>query len=89
MSEARAYIAGMVLEQLHLHESTSIAAAAYDRARRTLRITFKSKRSSDNGRIYDYFDVPANETEALVSAGSHGQFVNWRIKPNFACHEVI
>ena len=70
-------------ERLHLKESSSIAAAAYDRARRTLRVMFKPGKASHRGGTYDYFDVPEAVVREFLNAPSLGQFVNWRIKPYY------
>lgn len=63
-------------------DSTSIAAAGYDAARKVLRIRFVS------GRTYDYLDVPAEAFEALKAAESKGRFVNYVIKPRFKFRKV-
>ena len=62
---------------LRLKESSSIAAAEYDRNRRTLRVRFMP------GGIYDYLDVPAGVVLEFLNAPSLGRFVNWRIKPHY------
>ena len=62
---------------LPLKESSSIAAAEYDRTRRTLRVRFSP------GGIYDYLDVPADVIIEFLNAPSLGRFVNWRIKPRY------
>ena len=62
---------------LRLKESSSIAAAEYDRNRRTLRVRFSP------GGIYDYLDVPAGVVREFLNAPSLGRFVNWRIKPHY------
>jgi hypothetical protein len=60
---------------LYLVKSKSIAAAGYDRARRTFRVIFAG------GGAYDYLSVPAKAYADFLSAPSKGRFVNWRIKP--------
>jgi hypothetical protein len=62
---------------LQLKESSSIAAAEYDRNRRTLRVRFGP------GGIYDYLDVPAGVVREFLNAPSLGRFVNWHIKPRY------
>ena len=69
-------------------DSRSIAAAAYEREEETLRITFKPDATDRQGRTYDYLEVPAEVVDEFLDAESHGQFVNWRIKPNYDCREV-
>jgi hypothetical protein len=67
---------------LPLHESEAIAAAAYDGARATLRIKYKLDADAEGG-TYDYLKVPPQVVDELLNAESHGQFVNWRIKPRY------
>jgi hypothetical protein len=62
--------------------SSSIAAAGYDAERETLRLRYIG------GATYDYAGVPAQVFEAFRNAPSRGQFVNWRIKPYYACVRV-
>ena len=61
----------------------TLPAAAYDRDERTLRITFKPGNARDHVGRYDYLKVPPEVVEEFLDAESHGQFVNWRIKPNY------
>jgi hypothetical protein len=82
------YIRRMSFEILTLKDSRSIAAAAYEREEETLRITFKPDATDRQGRTYDYLEVPADVVDEFLDAESHGQFVNWRIKPNYDCREV-
>ena len=79
----------MAFSRLNLHDSISVAAASYDPAQRILRITFKPAGPWDRTRTYDYSEVPQALADDLVGAGSHGVFVNRRIKPNFSWHEVL
>jgi len=58
-------------------QSSSIAAAGYDRAQEILRIRYVG------GSAYDYLAVPPNVFEDFLAAESKGQFVNWRIKPYY------
>lgn len=51
-------------------DSSSVAAVGYDADTRTLEIEFL------NGRVYRYFDVPAQEHRALMDADSKGTHVN-------------
>jgi hypothetical protein len=78
----------MSFENLTLKDSSSIAGAAYDRDEQTLRITFKPGEAKDRGGRYDYLKVPPEVVEEFLDAESHGQFVNWRIKPNYDVREV-
>lgn len=57
--------------------SSNIAEIGYDEPRRILEILFT------NGTTYQYFDVPPQEYQALMNAGSHGQYLNANIKGRF------
>ena len=63
-------------------DSSSIAAAGYDAASRTLRLRYVG------GRTYDYFDVPSDVYDDLLASSSKGQFVNWNVKPNYRYSQV-
>ena len=54
--------------------STNIASIGYDSSSMTLEVEFVS------GGIYQYFDVPENVYNELMSADSHGTFLNRQIK---------
>jgi hypothetical protein len=73
----------MTFGPLSLKESSSIAAAAYDRRKRILRVTFKPGKASHRGGVYDYFDVPPEVVDEFLRAESLGRFVNWQIKPHY------
>jgi len=51
-------------------DSSSIAAVGYDAGTRTLEIEFH------NGRIYQFFGVPAEMAQALRAAKSTGAYFN-------------
>ena len=74
--------------RLILKESSSIAAAEYDRQRKTLWVRFKAGRAAHRGGTYDYFDVPAAVVRDFISAPSLGRFVNWQIKPYYRYERV-
>lgn len=57
--------------------SSNIAEIGYDDSRRILEVLFK------NGTVYQYFDVPPQEHQALMQAGSLGQYLNANIKGRF------
>jgi hypothetical protein len=57
--------------------STNIAEVGYDEPRRILEVLFR------NGTTYQYFDVPPQEYQALMNAGSLGQYLNANIKGRF------
>lgn len=54
--------------------STNVDSVGYDEDSRTLEIEFK------NGSIYQYFDVPKNVSDELLSAGSVGAYLSSHIK---------
>jgi len=70
-------------EKLRIKESASIAAAAYDRQRRTLQVTFKPGRAAHRGATYNYLGVPPHVVDEFLGAESLGRFVNWQIKPRY------
>lgn len=55
-------------------ESTNLSAIGYDYDLGTLRIDFIK------GGSYEYYGVPAEVYEGLLSAGSKGQYLNMNIK---------
>jgi KTSC domain len=57
-------------------DSTSIASIGYEPRRGELEIEFR-----ENGIVYRYFNVPAEEFEALMAAKSKGTYVNRTFKP--------
>ena len=66
----------MSFEDLTLKDSRSIAAAAYDRDERTLRITFKPAMAySIAGGTYDYFEVPLEVVDEFLRRG-----VAWAVR---------
>ncbi len=56
-------------------ESRAIASIGYAITERILEIEFR-----ENGNIYDYFDVPAEEYTAFLSAQSKGTYLNQTFK---------
>lgn len=54
--------------------SSNIASIGYDAASHVLEVEFH------NGSVYQYYDVPPAVYEALMSAASHGTFLNANIK---------
>jgi len=55
-------------------ESSNLASIGYDAENEVLEIEF------NNGGVYQYFDVPENVYEELMSASSHGQYFDRNIK---------
>lgn len=63
--------------------SANIASIGYDSATKILEVEFL------NGSIYQYFDVPESLYDGLMSADSHGKFLNEHIKKNGFRYERI
>jgi len=65
-----------------MHRSKALEAAGYDAASRTLRLRFR------NGGLYDYFDVPPDVHEGLVT--SEHPWTEWRehIKTTYDYHRI-
>ncbi len=59
--------------------SSAIRHLAYNPGKRELHVFFRG------GGDYTYFDVPAEEYEALIEAPSKGAFVNRKIKGHYRC----
>lgn len=55
-------------------ESSNLASVGYDAENEILEIEF------NHGGVYQYFDVPKNVYEELMSASSHGQYFDRNIK---------
>lgn len=53
--------------------SSNLASIGYDTNSSTLEVEF------NNGRIYQYYGVPASKHSALMNASSHGQYLNQNI----------
>jgi hypothetical protein len=49
-------------------DSTNLASVGYDPQTRVLEVEFR------NGGIYQYFDVPLETYEELMTASSHGSY---------------
>lgn len=62
--------------------SSVIADIDYEPERERLTVTFVT------GRVYEYFDVPADVTASFQSAFSKGAFFNSRIRERYRCREV-
>lgn len=54
--------------------STNLCSVGYDPDSSTLEIEF------NNGRLYQYSGVPAEEHQRLMSASSHGTYFNANIR---------
>jgi hypothetical protein len=62
--------------------SSNIASIGYDEDSQTLEVEFL------NGGVYQYFDVPKNVYDGMMSASSHGQFLAQNIKGNYRFSKV-
>lgn len=54
--------------------SSNIAAIGYDEQSATLTIQFIKENA-----VYEYYDVPQHECDALMAADSHGSYANKNI----------
>lgn len=57
--------------------STNLSRVRYDDSRNTLAVEFQG------GRVYQFFDVPKQVFEGLLSAESHGKFFHEQIKGHY------
>jgi hypothetical protein len=55
-------------------QSSNLASVGYDSNEMILEIEF------NNNSIYQYYDVPQQEYDGLMAAGSHGQYFNQHIR---------
>ena len=62
--------------------SSTVAGIGYDIASHTLEIEF------NDGRVYQYFDVPQAIYEAFIQASSKGVFLAQQIKGAFRYERV-
>ena len=62
--------------------STNLHSVGYDERRETLEVQFL------NGRVYQYYGVPASIHEQLMQAASKGQFFNAHIKRSYPFSRV-
>ena len=58
-------------------KSSNIRSLGYDEVSHMLEIEFSS------GDVYQYFDVPPREYQALMQAPSHGSYLNKHIKDKY------
>lgn len=57
--------------------SSNLASVGYDEENQILEIEF------NHGGIYQYFDVPVEEHEGLMSASSHGSYFYHNIRNDY------
>ena len=58
-------------------KSSNISSVGYEEGTQTLEVEFTS------GEVYQYFNVPAVEHQALMRASSHGKYLNQKIKDKY------
>ena len=64
----------MTLQQVN---SSSLAEVGYEADSQTLTIVFR------NGGTYEFFDVPESTYQALMAAGSHGEYFAQNIRGRY------
>lgn len=62
--------------------SSNLASIGYDASSEILEVEFNS------GRVYEYYDVPESEYDALMDASSHGRYFNANIRNDYECSEI-
>ena len=62
--------------------SSDICAIGYDPETRTLEIEFIK------GGVYQYFDVPEGEHEAMMYSDSKGKYFHANIKNRYSCFKL-
>lgn len=62
--------------------SSNLSAVGYDGGCRQLFVQF------NNGTVYRYFNVPFGVYEGLMSAGSHGRYLNYFIRRFYPYQQV-
>lgn len=63
-------------------DSSSLASAGYDAARRVMEVEFL------NGGVYEYGEMPEEVYHDFLAAESKGVFLNRVIKPNHPCRRL-
>jgi hypothetical protein len=63
--------------------STELRSAGYEEEHRLLEVEFQ------NGRVYQYYQVPPTVYFALISASSKGRYFNSQIRDVFRCNRVM
>jgi hypothetical protein len=63
-------------------QSSNIASIGYDAASQTLEVEFL------NGGVYQYFGVPQNIYQGIMSASSHGEYLAQHIKGHYRYSKV-
>ena len=60
-----------------------LSAAAYDHSKQILYLRFRN-----TGRVDRYFDFPAADHQAFLSAESKGRFFRYLIRDRFRCERM-
>jgi hypothetical protein len=63
--------------------STELRSIGYEEEHRLLEVEFQ------NGRVYNYQQVPHTVYSALISASSKGRYFNSQIRDLFRCNRVM
>lgn len=63
-------------------ESSNLASVGYDADNKILEIEF------NHGGVYQYFDVPQDVYDELMSADSHGKYFVHNIKNNYRYQKI-
>lgn len=63
-------------------ESSNLASVGYDTENKILEVEFK------HGGVYQYFDVPKEEYEALMNADSHGKHFVANIRNDYDYNQI-
>jgi hypothetical protein len=63
-------------------QSSNLSSVGYDSENQILEIEFKKS------GIYQYYKVPLNVYNGLMTASSHGEYFNAYIKNNFAYNKI-
>ena len=62
--------------------SSNVQAVGYDSTLMVLEVEF------NNGRVYQYLDVPQSEYDALLGASSIGSYLHHNIKNRYQCVQI-
>ena len=62
--------------------SSNIASIGYDAENQILEIEF------NHGGVYQYFDVPESEYNALMNASSHGSYFSANIRNDYEYQKI-
>ncbi|WP_300579095.1 KTSC domain-containing protein [Phenylobacterium sp.] len=64
-------------------KSSNLKSIGYDAADETLEVEFK------NGTVYHYYNVPHSIHESLMSATSHGSYLNDHVKNRYKYRRIL